>query len=92
MDFTQNFLKIPDHTLLNDYYLGIARDHPESYHTFMWNNFFKHVDVEPQNVHILDGNAVDLQEECDQYEDKIKMAGGIHLFMGGKSIIIYVQH
>lgn len=63
--------------------LDLPRDHPESYHYFMWNNFFKHIDIEPQNAHILDGNAPDLNLECVNYEKKIKEAGGIELFIGG---------
>lgn len=66
-----------------DEYVGIARDHPESYHSFMWNNFFKHIDIDPKNAHILDGNAEDLQKECEAFEQKITEAGGIELFMGG---------
>ncbi|GAB5566846.1 glucosamine-6-phosphate isomerase 1 [Prionailurus iriomotensis] len=62
---------------------GLPRDHPESYHSFMWNNFFKHIDICPENTHILDGNAPDLQAECDAFEEKIKAAGGIELFVGG---------
>ena len=49
----------------------------------MWNNFFNHVDVKKENVNILNGNAEDLEAECQRYEDKIKSYGGIHLFMGG---------
>lgn len=66
-----------------DEYVNLPRDHPESYHYFMWHNFFKHIDILPENVHILDGNAPDLQAECDAYEAKIKEAGGVHLFIGG---------
>ncbi|MCJ8734139.1 hypothetical protein PDJAM_G00232000 [Pangasius djambal] len=66
-----------------DEYVGLPRDHPESYHSYMWNNFFKHIDIEPQNTHILDGNATDLQAECDSFEQKITSAGGIELFVGG---------
>jgi len=66
-----------------DEYVGLPRDHPESYHYFMWNNFFKHIDIDPQNVHILDGNAPDLVAECNEFERKIKEAGGIELFIGG---------
>jgi len=66
-----------------DEYVGLPRDHPESYHSFMWNNFFKHIDIEPKNVHILNGNAPNLIEECDQYEKDIVAAGGIELFVGG---------
>ena len=46
--------------------------------------FFQHIDILPENVHILDGNAANLQAECDQYEASIKAAGGVHLFIGGK--------
>ncbi|CAL1297127.1 unnamed protein product [Larinioides sclopetarius] len=66
-----------------DEYVGLPRDHPESYHSFMWNNFFKHIDIQPQNVNLLDGNASDLNAECESYEKKIVEAGGIDLFMGG---------
>ena len=89
-----------------DEYVGIPRDHPESYHSFMWKHLFKHVDVScvfegstcgmcftptsltpaacsPANVNILDGNAPDLQAECDRYEAKISSLGGIELFLGG---------
>ncbi|XP_066136447.1 glucosamine-6-phosphate isomerase 2 isoform X1 [Saccopteryx bilineata] len=66
-----------------DEYVGLPRNHPESYHSYMWNNFFKHIDIDPNNAHILDGNAADLQAECDAFEKKIKEAGGIDLFVGG---------
>lgn len=49
----------------------------------MWKNFFSHVDVKPENVHILNGNAPDLNKECEDYEKAIEAAGGIDLFMGG---------
>lgn len=70
-----------------DEYVNLPRDHPESYHYYMWNNFFKHIDILPENVHILDGNAPDLVEECLNYEKQIAAAGGIELFVGGKRII-----
>ena len=66
-----------------DEYVGLPEEHPESYHSFMWNNFFSHVDIPPANVHILNGNAADLQAECAAYEAAIEAAGGIDLFMGG---------
>ena len=66
-----------------DEYVGIPREHPESYHSFMWNNFFSHIDIKPENVNILNGNAPDLTEECASYEERIEAAGGIDLFMGG---------
>lgn len=66
-----------------DEYVGLPQNHPQSYHTFMWNNFFSHIDIEKENVNILNGNASDLQAECKAYEDKIKAVGGIDLFLGG---------
>lgn len=66
-----------------DEYVRIPEDHPESYHSFMWNNFFSHIDIQKENVNILNGNAEDLEAECQRYEEKIKSYGGIELFMGG---------
>ncbi|XP_077293222.1 glucosamine-6-phosphate isomerase Oscillin isoform X1 [Arctopsyche grandis] len=66
-----------------DEYVDLPRNHPESYHFYMWNNFFKHIDIDPENVHVLDGNAPDLVAECDNFERMIEEAGGIELFVGG---------
>ena len=66
-----------------DEYVGIPRKHPESYHSFMWGNLFKHVDIPKKNVNILNGNARSLERECANYEKKIKSLGGIELFLGG---------
>jgi len=66
-----------------DEYVGLPEDHPESYHSFMHNNFFNQVDIRPENINILNGNAEDLVAECKRYEDKIKSYGKINLFMGG---------
>ena len=66
-----------------DEYVGIAEDHPKSYHSFMFENFFSHIDIQKVNIHILDGNASDLDKECEEYEAKIESFGGIELFMGG---------
>ncbi len=66
-----------------DEYIGIPEDHPQSYHFFMQENFFRHIDIAAENVHILNGNTPDPVAECDAYEAKIQKAGGIHLFMGG---------
>lgn len=66
-----------------DEYVGLKREHPESYHSFMWNNFFSHIDIPQENVNILNGMAADLTAECAAYEQKILAMGGIDLFMGG---------
>lgn len=66
-----------------DEYVGLPQQHPESYYSFMWNNFFSHVDIVRENVNILNGNADNLEEECARYEGLIASYGGIDLFLGG---------
>ena len=66
-----------------DEYVGIPKEHPQSYHSFMWNNLFNHIDIPAENVNILNGNAPDLEAECRRYENKIRSYGQIHLFLGG---------
>jgi glucosamine-6-phosphate deaminase len=66
-----------------DEYIGIPKNHPQSYYTFMWDNFFNHIDIVKDNVNILNGNAPDKSIECEQYEQTIASSGGIDLFMGG---------
>jgi glucosamine-6-phosphate deaminase len=62
-----------------DEYLGLAPDHPASYHHFMWENLFSHINIDPARVHIplgqIDGHAVDAY--CSEYESCIAEAGGI---------------
>ena len=66
-----------------DEYVGLPKEHPQSYHSFMWTNLFNHIDIQKKNVNILDGMAGDIKVECQAYEDKIKTVGGIDLFLGG---------
>ncbi len=66
-----------------DEYVGIPEEHPESYHSFMHNNFFNHIDIQKKSINILNGNAKDLNLECLEYERKIRAVGGIELFVGG---------
>lgn len=69
-----------------DEYVGLPPEHPESYHAFMHNNFFKHIDIPAENVNLLDGMAEDLSAECERYEQKIQSYGKINLFMGGVGV------
>jgi glucosamine-6-phosphate deaminase len=62
-----------------DEYIGLPVDHSQSYRTFMWENLFRHVNVQEQNIHIPDGNTDDIPGFCQAYEDKIHAAGGIDL-------------
>jgi len=66
-----------------DEYVGLSQNHEQSYYTFMWTNFFNHIDIQSENVNILNGNADDLEAECTDYETKMKAVGGIDLFLGG---------
>ncbi|MDA6077067.1 glucosamine-6-phosphate deaminase [Edwardsiella anguillarum] len=66
-----------------DEYVGLAESHPESYHSFMYNNFFNHIDIQKENINLLNGNAPDVDAECRRYEEKIRAYGKINLFMGG---------
>jgi glucosamine-6-phosphate deaminase len=66
-----------------DEYVGLPENHTESYHFFMHDNLFNHIDIPKENINILNGNAKDLEKECSDYEKKILKAGGIDLFLGG---------
>jgi glucosamine-6-phosphate deaminase len=67
-----------------DEYLGLAADHPQSFHSFMQQNFFAHVNVRPENIHIPDGTVPgDFDEYCAKYEASIRDAGGIDLQLLG---------
>ncbi len=66
-----------------DEYIGLPREHPQSYHSFMWENLFRHVNIDPEKIHIPDGNAADIPNFCADYEREIKAAGGIDLQLLG---------
>ena len=57
-----------------DEYVGLPESHPESYHSFMAKNLFNHIDCPKENIHILNGNAKDLEAECAHYEEMIAQA------------------
>ena len=69
-----------------DEYVGLPREHDQSYWYFMHDNFFNHIDIPAENVNILNGMAEDLEAECRRYEDKIASYGGIDLFLGGSGV------
>jgi len=62
-----------------DEYVGLTPSHERSYHYFMSKNLFGHINVDPRYVHIPDGAAGDVAEQCDWYEARIKQFGGIDL-------------
>lgn len=69
-----------------DEYIGLSPDHPQSYHYFMYYNFFNHININKKNVHIPNGIAEDLEEECRKYDEEIEKAGGIDLQILGIGI------
>ncbi len=66
-----------------DEYANLPRTNQYSFYSFMWNEFFKHINIRESNVNILNGMTKNLQAECDRYERKIRSYGGIELFIGG---------
>ncbi len=66
-----------------DEYLGLSPTHDQSYHYFMDENLFNHIDIPKDQIHILDGLAIDPEEECRLYEEKIASFGGIDIQLGG---------
>ena len=66
-----------------DEYCGLPEAHPNSYRSFMREELFRHIDIAPQNIHFLDGNAADEGMECRRFEREIEKAGGIDLQLLG---------
>jgi glucosamine-6-phosphate deaminase len=62
-----------------DEYVGLSKDHAQSYHSFMSENLFRHINILRKNTHIPDGLAKDISASCKLYEKKIRAAGGIDL-------------
>lgn len=69
-----------------DEYIGLEATHPQSYHYFMQENFFKYINIKPQNIHILDGMTKDFAKECREYERAMRNVGGVNLFIGGVGV------
>lgn len=66
-----------------DEYYGLSPDHEQSYHYFMRQNLFNHINIDPRNVHIPNGRAEDVNAFCQWYEDEIRRRGGIDLQLAG---------
>ncbi len=66
-----------------DEYVGLTHDHPQSYHYFMSENLFKHININSKNVHIPDGTAKDIPTFCRWYEEQIVKSGGLDLQLLG---------
>ena len=79
--YREEFLDFSCVTTFNlDEYLGISPDHPQSFHFFMRENFFRYINIDPTRAHIPDGMITGNYEEyCSSYEQEIQAAGGIDL-------------
>ena len=66
-----------------DEYVGIAKDHPASYHAFMEAELFSQINIAKKNIHIPDGSTQNLQRECSEYDTAISRAGGIDVQLLG---------
>lgn len=66
-----------------DEYVHLDVKDKNSYHTFMHDNLFDYINIPEENINFLDGNASDLEQECKNYEKKIKACGGIDIQLLG---------
>ena len=66
-----------------DEYCKLDVEDKNSYHSFMHENLFDHINIPKERIHFLDGNAADLDAECKQYEESIRAAGGIDIQLLG---------
>ena len=62
-----------------DEYVGLPPGHDQSYHFFMWENLFKHINVNPGYVYLPAGMADDVEEHCEWYDKRIDEVGGLDL-------------
>ncbi|HUS57552.1 MAG TPA: glucosamine-6-phosphate deaminase [Planctomycetota bacterium] len=66
-----------------DEYLGLPPTHPQSYYHFMYENLFRHINIDKGNIHVPSGLVLDPAGFCDSYEQEIKAAGGIDIQLLG---------
>lgn len=79
-DHEENGTSYKDINTFNlDEYIGIRKKNPQSYHYFMCENLFNHIDIPLEQTHIPDGTAKDLEAECIRYEQFIQEHGGVDL-------------
>ena len=69
-----------------DEYRGLTRDNDQSYYYFMYNNLFKHININMDCTNVPDGTQPDSDKECSRYEDVIKSLGGIDLQLLGMGL------
>jgi glucosamine-6-phosphate deaminase len=68
---------------LLDEYIGLQREHPETYHNVIRRQFTDHIDIDPDRVLGPDGVALDVSATCDAYELSLQASGGIDIQLLG---------
>ena len=71
------------HTFNLDEYIGLQKDHPQSYRNFMDTRLFNHINIKKENIDFLDGLTDDIDRECERYEAAMEALGGIKLQIVG---------
>lgn len=66
-----------------DEYVGLTPDHDQSYHYFMYDNLFNHVNARPENIHVPNGLWKNPEADCAAYDAEIVEAGGVDLQLLG---------
>lgn len=66
-----------------DEYVGLSKEHAQSYHRYLHERLFNHINARPENIRIPDGNPADMAQECRDYEAAIKRAGGVDIWIVG---------
>jgi glucosamine-6-phosphate deaminase len=83
-DYDRGLVNFKGVTTFNlDEYVGLPEDHPESYHSYMNQHLFRHINIPAGQIHIPNGNAADLEAECRAYDETIADAGQIDLQLLG---------
>lgn len=78
--YKEGVVDFKDVTTFNlDEYVGLEKNHEQSYWTFMHENLFNSLNIPEDQINVLSGVAADLEKECNDYEEKIRLAGGIDL-------------
>lgn len=82
--YKQGNISFENTTTFNlDEYVGLSKDNPQSYYYYMNNRLFSHIDIKEDKAHLPKGDASDLKEECERYEQLIKKSGGVDLQLLG---------
>ncbi|HZG60340.1 MAG TPA: glucosamine-6-phosphate deaminase [Anoxybacillus sp.] len=83
-DYKQNGTSYQQVKTVNlDEYIGLAPEHPNSYHYYMNDHLFNHIDIPKSQTYLPNGLAKDIEAECQRYENLIKQIGGIDLQLLG---------